>query len=102
MNEALDMTYRVRYFSAHPLIPPSTDGLSKMDYTQAVKVASGWIKDDRETDILDDLLPVLHIGPRGVEFVQFEPSHAHFLEHLKMKIELDKTWGERMQKRFQI
>lgn len=101
-DETLEATYKVRYFVDPPLIPPQDDKLPKMDCTQAINVASHWIKADRETDIFDDLLPVLHIGPKGVEFVKFEPSHAHFLEHLKIKVELDKAWGERIRKRFQI
>jgi hypothetical protein len=101
-NETLEATYKVRYFVDAPLIPPQDDKLHKMDYTQAINVATRWIKDDRETDIFDDLLPVLHIGLKGVEFVKFEPSHAHFLEHLKIKVELDKAWGEHIRKRLQI
>lgn len=101
-NEILDMTYKVRYFNNNPLIPPSTDSLPIMNYTQAINIATRWIRDDQEADIFDGSLPIFHIGPKGIEFVKFELSHAHFEQHLKIKIALDKVWGEHIRKRFQI
>jgi hypothetical protein len=101
-NEVLEAIYKVRYFVDDPDIPPQDDNLPKMDYTQAINVASLWIKDNRAIDIFDDSLPIFHIGQRGVEFVKFEPSHAHFVQHLQIKIALDRAWGEHIRKRFQI
>lgn len=99
-NETLDATYKVRYFRDTPL-SPHDDGLPKMDYTQAINVATLWMKDGREIEIRDNSLPIFHIGLRGVEFVEYDPRHAHFVEHLKIKIALDKVWGERASKYLQ-
>ena len=101
-NEEFDATYTVKYFVDPPEIPPQNDKLPKLDYTQAINVATRWIKDDRQIDIFDDTLPIFLIGQRGVEFVKFEPLHVHFVQHLKIKIALDKVWGERIRKSFQI
>ena len=101
-NEALDATYTVRYFVDPSKVPPQNDKLPKLDYTQAIKVATLWIKDDCQIDIFDGFLPIFLIGQRGVEFVKFEPLHAHFEQHLKIKIALDKVWGERIRKSLQI
>ncbi|HVB61524.1 MAG TPA: hypothetical protein VNE61_10060 [Ktedonobacteraceae bacterium] len=100
-DEALEATYKVRYFVDLPLIPPQDDKLPKMDYTQAINVATRWVKDGREIDIFDGSLPIFHAVPTGVEFVKVEPSHALFLEHLKIKIALDKVWGELTSKHLQ-
>ncbi len=101
-SEKLEATYVVRYFVNPPKIPPQNGKLPKLDYTQAINVATRWINDDRQIDIFDDTLPIFLIGQRGVEFVKFEPLHVHFAQHLKIKLALDKVWGERIRKSFQI
>jgi hypothetical protein len=101
-NEELEATYTVRYFVDSPPIPPQNDKLPQMDYTQAINVATGWIKDDCQIDIFDGSLPIFRISQRGVEFEKFAPLHAHFVQHLKIKIALDKAWEEQIRKSFQI
>lgn len=101
MEAALDLTYKVWYFGSPPHIIPDDDDLPKMDYTQAINVATLWMKDDREIEIRDGSSPIIHVAPKGVELITFDPNHTHFQEHLKIKIALDKVWGERMGKYLQ-
>lgn len=97
-NEVLDKTYKVWYFGDTPILPPKDNKLPTMDYIQAINVAIRWMKDHREIEIRDERLPVIHVGSKGVEFITSDPNHPHFQEHLKIKIELDKVWGELMNK----
>ncbi len=101
MEAALDLTYKVRYFVDPPLIPPQDDKLPKMDCTQAINVATRWMKDGRDIEILDGSTPVILVVPKGAEFITFDPNHSHFQEHLKIKIALDKVWGDLMSKYLQ-
>ncbi len=100
-DETLEATYKVRYFVDPPLIPPQNDKLPKMDCAQAINVATRWMKDGREIEIRDGSTPIIHVAPKGAEFITFDPNHPHFQEHLKIKIALDKVWGERMGKYLQ-
>ena len=100
-NETLEATYKVYYFvDAHPpVIPPQDDKLPKIDYTQAINVATHWVMDGREIDIRDGSTPIIHVALKGAEFITFDPDHPHFEEHIKIKIALDKVWGESWRKR---
>jgi hypothetical protein len=73
-----------------------------MNCDQAINVATRWMKEDREIDIFDGSVPILHIVQKGVEFVTFDPKHIHFEEHSKIKIALDKVWGEIWSKRLRL
>jgi hypothetical protein len=98
----IEATYKVRYYIYPPEIPPQDDGLPKMDYTQAINVASVWMQDGREIEIYDDSTCIILVIQKGAEFITFNPNHAHFQEHLKIKIAPDKLWGEIWSKRFRL
>jgi hypothetical protein len=99
-DEKLEATYVVRYFVDLPEIPPQNDKLPKLDYIQAINVAARWITDDRQIDIFDDRLPIFLIDQKGVQFIKYEPLHVRFVQHLKIKIALDKVWGNAFAKAF--
>ncbi len=99
MQAALDSTYKVWYFGGPPHFILNDDNLPKMDYTQAINVASRWMKDGREIEIRDGDIPVMSIVLKGVKFVTFDPNQTRFEEHVKIKIALDKVWGEIWSKR---
>ena len=101
MEAALEATYKVWYFGDPPLFIPQDDNLPKMEYTQAINVATLWMKDDREIEIRDDSSPIIHVALKGAEFITYDPNHTHFQEHLKIKIALDKVWGDLMSKYLQ-
>jgi hypothetical protein len=101
IDEALEATYKVRYFVDPPLIPHQDDKLPKMDYTQAINVATLWVKDGRDIEIRDGSRPIILVVQKGAEFITFDPNHTHFEEHLKIKIALDKVWGDLMSKYLQ-
>jgi hypothetical protein len=102
-NEILEATYRVYYYPENPINPPQDNKLPNMNYLQAINVATSWMKEYPFVEIRDNSIPILSIKEtRGVEFVTQGIMHTHFEEHLKIKLALDKVWGEIWSKRLHL
>jgi hypothetical protein len=64
-DETLEATYKVRYFVDPPLIPPQDDKPPKMDFTQAINVATRWVKDGRDIEIRNGSTPIILVVQKG-------------------------------------